>query len=95
MKRRKELEAFTFFVVKKLETAHFHTNSMAEIDWVPLIKLLLKHISAIESENVNDIENGFMTNPQLLRRAVLNNLHIVTSYFDARSKNYYNTVCKS
>ena len=97
MNRRQELEAFTFYRRKEVGDlpAYFHTNSMAEIHWIPLIKLLSKYIASTESKNACDIENEFLSNPQLLRRAVLSNLHIATSYFDARTKNYYNTVCKS
>ena len=94
--RRSELEGFTFY--RRNETndlpAYFHTNSMAELHWAPLIKLLAKYMADIGGKDENVIICELKENPQYLRKTVLENLHIVTMYFDARTKNYYNTVIK-
>ena len=73
--------------------AYFHTNSITELHWVPFIKLLAKYIAMQDKLNEEELRNDFIHNPQNLRRNVLENLHITTSYFDARTKNYYNTGC--
>ena len=60
MNRRQELEAFTFFRRNEVGDlpAYFHTNSMAEIHWIPLIKLLSKYIASTDSKNACDIESS-------------------------------------
>ena len=95
MNRRHELEAMTFFRRKEHGDlpAYLHTNSMAELHWIPFIKLLAKHIALRDISNEEEVKNELTCNPQKLRRPVLEYLHITTAYFDARTKNYYSTVC--
>ena len=94
--RRQELDGFTFFRRKEEGDlgAYFKTNSLAELHWTPLVKLLAKYLSTTNGENYEEIFQRLNENSSECRKAVLQNLHIVTQYFDARSKNYYHTVCK-
>ena len=95
-RRKRELDAFLFFrrhIVGDLPV-YFHTNSMAELHWDPLKQLLAKYISKTESSTYEDVYRELNSNAHYLRQAILKNLHIVTTYFEARSINYYNTVAK-
>ena len=95
-KRKRELDAFLFFRRKESGDlpCYFHTNSMAELHWSPLKLLLAKYISTYSNDDTQSILDQLNTDTHFLRQTDLQNLHIVTRYFEARSINYYNTVAK-
>ena len=95
-KRKRELDAFTFYRRKEVGDlpCYFHTNSMAELHWLPLKQLLAKYLKHTTGDDKQDYLNELNTNSHFLRKTVLENLHIVTRYFEARSLNYYNTVAR-
>jgi len=97
MNRRQELEGFTFFRRKETKylAAWFITNCMAELHWKPLINLLAKYISTTTRKDEDDVRSELTLNSQYLRKQILENLHIATLMFDARSKNFVHTVGKT
>ena len=91
--RKRELEAFLFYrknICDDLPT-YFHTDSMAELHWSSLAQLLSKYLHSIHGVDEETTYQQLITDHGFLRRTILENLHIVTNYFDARSINYYNT----
>ena len=76
--------------------AYFDTLSCAEYHSVPfpLLQLLVKYYAAIKNEDEDTIKEKVMCDNKFKRELVLQNLHIVTQYFDARTVNYYSTVMK-
>jgi len=96
-KRKRELDAFTFFRrhIKGDLPCYFHTNSMAELHWLPLKQFLSNYLTEIAGGEASIWLQKLNEDKHFLRKTVLENLHIVTLYFEARSINYYNTVCKN
>ena len=73
---------------------YFDTMSCAEYHCVPLLELLIKHHAKIHSLDVENVRNKVYTEPNFKRHLVLQNLYIVTTYFDARTINYYASIMK-
>ena len=94
--KKKELDALTFFQRKEYGDlpAYFDTNSCAEFHWKPLLELLIKYYVNCTNEDENEVRNKLTTDFKFRRELILNNLHIVTSYFDVRTINYFSTVVK-
>ena len=94
--RKKELDALTFFRRKEYGDlpAYFDTNSCAEYHWKPLMKLLIKYHAECTIMDLQEVRNLISTDYKFRRELVLDNLHIVTSYFDARTINYFSSVIK-
>ena len=94
-KCKRELDAFTFYRrhVKKDLPCYFQSASIAEFHWIGLKLLLAKYLSAIDSKG-ESVETYLkkMNDMHFNRQIVLQNLHIVTLYFQARTINFYNTV---
>ena len=94
--RKHELDAMTFFHLKEYGDmpAYFDTMSCAEYHCVPLLELLIKYYAAINSEQENSVKEKLLGDSKFKRQLVLQNLHIVTAYFDTRTINYYASVLK-
>ena len=74
--------------------AYFDTMSCAEYYCQPLLQLLSKYHAHLYNECEQDVKEKLNADFNFRRQMVLNNLHIVTSYFNARTINYYATVMK-
>ena len=85
-KCKRELDAFTFYRrhVKKDLPCYFQSASIAEFHWIGLKLLLAKYLSAIDSKG-ESVETYLkkMNDMHFNRQIVLQNLHIVTLYFQA------------
>eukprot|EP00111_Clytia_hemisphaerica_P009342 TCONS_00027422-protein len=94
VERKKELEAFVHYRRKEFGDlpAYFHTNSMAEFHWTSLALILSRYKAQSCGINQQDYYDRLSTDSRFFRQTVLENQHIVTSYFSARTINYYNTV---
>ena len=94
--RKKELDALTFFRRKEYGDlpAYFDTNSCAEYHWKPLMELLIKYHAECTNMDLQEVRNLISIDYKFRRELVLDNLHIVTSYFDARTINYFSSVIK-
>ena len=94
--KKRELDAFTFFQRKEFGdlSVYFDTNSCAEFHWKPLLELLITYYCKTNNCDENDVRQKVDTNPKFKKDLIFKNLHIVTSYFDSRTINYYATVGK-
>ena len=72
----------------------FDTSSCAEHHWTQLHNLLIKYIAQINGEPESDIRLKFTNDSKYRHQVILQNQHIVTSYFDIRHTNYKDTVLK-
>eukprot|EP00111_Clytia_hemisphaerica_P011688 TCONS_00034333-protein len=97
MERKKELEAMMYYRRKEVGDlpAYFHTNSMAENHWRPLALLLSKYKAENSCVDQEAFYQQLLEDKRLLRKTVLENQHITTHYFAARTINYYNTVMRT
>ena len=74
---------------------YFDTSSCAEHRWEPLHRVLAEYLSASGlQENKQTILEKIQNDSKYRHRVLLENQHIVTSYFDARHINYENTFLK-
>ena len=58
------------------------------------MELLIKYHVKCTNEEENEVRNKLTTDFKFRRELIFNNLHIVTSYFDVRTINYFSTVVK-
>ena len=93
---KSDIDAMCFFRFKEYGDlpSYFTTMSCAEYHWVPLMDLIVKYLAKIQGREILDIRKEIENSPNMRRRVVLDNLHIVTTHFDARTINYYATVMK-
>ena len=93
--RKIELDHYVLF--RKEEhgdlPAYFDTNSLAEFHWKSLKKLLIEYESVVKGIPREQLEEK-VKEFSYYQQMVLNNLHIVTNYFDIRTVNYYTTVAR-
>eukprot|EP00111_Clytia_hemisphaerica_P012308 TCONS_00036142-protein len=94
--RKHELDSLCFFMLKEnnVYPTYFDTNSCAEHHWVPLHNLLIKYLAQINGEPEKDMRAKFNSDSRFHHQALLQNQHIVTTYFDVRHNNYKETVLK-
>ncbi|XP_066920336.1 uncharacterized protein [Clytia hemisphaerica] len=94
--RKHELDSFCFFMLKEHQVypTYFDTSSCAEHHWIPLHNILIKYLSQITGDLEADLQVKFKSDSKFRHQVLLQNQHIVTSYFDARHHNYINTVLK-
>ena len=94
--RRRELESILFFRLMEFGDmpAYFDTMSCAEYHCLPLLNLLILYHATVYSIDPNIVRSNAYNDHVFRRSLVLKNLHIVTTYFDARTINYYATVMK-
>ena len=67
----------------------FYINEMCKYHWVPLMNLMVQYLSRVDDVDESHIRGHIEYSPNYKRRLILDNLHIVTSYFDARTINHY------
>ena len=95
---KRELDALCFFMLKEENTAisYFDTSSSAEYRWQPLHKLLAEYTSKFSGLRLNKdkIFQQIISDSNYKRQLILQNQHLVTTYFDARYRNYQNAVLK-
>ena len=94
--RKRELDSILYYRLKEHGDmpAYFDTMSCAEYYCQPLLQILSKYHAHINNMCEKDVREKMETDFNFRRQMVLQNLHIVTSYFDARTINYYATVMK-
>ena len=94
--RKRELDNILYYRLKEHGDmpAYFDTMSCAEYFNQPLLQLLAKYHAEIHNECAKIVKDKMDTDFNYRRQMVLNNLHIVTTYFNARTINYYATVMK-
>ena len=92
--QKRKLDALTFFHRKEYGDlpAYFDTNSCAEYHWTPLHELLIKYVAKTGNLTEDYLRQKFQNDSTFKRQLILSNLHIVSSYFDARTINYFATV---
>ena len=92
--RRRELYSIFFFRLMEYGAmpAYFDTMSCAEYHCVPLLDILIKYLAKINGLEFNTVKEKVCSDNAFRRSLVLQNLHIVTTYFDARTINYYKTI---
>ncbi|XP_057310732.1 uncharacterized protein LOC130648690 [Hydractinia symbiolongicarpus] len=94
--QKKKVDALLFFRRKEFGDlpGYFDTNSCAEFHWKPLHELLIKYHALINNLNEDTVRQQMENDSKFKREMILQNLHIVTQYFDARTINYFATVDK-
>ena len=94
--RKRELDELAYFRYQEYGDmpAYFDTMSCAEYHCVPLLRLLVKFHSVITGINEEGVQLQVDTDASFKRKLVLDYLHIVTNYFNARTINYYASVMK-
>ena len=94
--RKIELDNLVLFRKKEFGDlpAYFDTNSLAEFQWKPLKELFIKYISKIEGTSPDIVRAKVESDFLYYQKVILSNLHIVGTYFNNRTVNYYTTVGK-
>ena len=94
--KKHELDNMLFYRLMEFgdNPAYFDSNSCAEYHCVPLLNLLIKYYSLINQKDESVIREKVNSDNKFKRSLVLENLHIVTNYFDTRTINYYASVMK-
>ena len=92
--QKRKLDDLTFFHRKEYGDlpAYFDTNSCAEYHWTPLHELLIKYVAKTGNLTEDYLRQKLQNDSSFKRQLILSNLHIVSSYFDARTINYFATV---
>ena len=73
---------------------YFDTSSCAEQHWAPLHQLLIKYVAKITNKEEDMVQEKFENDSKYRYQIILQNQHIVASYFDVRHLSYKNTVLK-
>ena len=94
--RKRELDSILYYRLKEYGDmpAYFDTMSCAEYHCQPLLQLLSKYYAWVNNKSEESVKEKMDTDFNFIRQIVLENLHIVTRYFNARTINYYATVMK-
>ena len=94
--RKCELHSILYYRLKEHGDmpAYFDTMSCAEYHCQPLLQLLSKYHALVNNECEKDVREKMDADFNFRHQMVLQNLHIVTTYFNARTINYYATVMK-
>ncbi|XP_066926384.1 uncharacterized protein [Clytia hemisphaerica] len=94
--RKNELDSLCFFMLKEFQVypTYFDTSSCAEHHWPQLHNLLIKYLAEIYGQSEHDITHKFTNDSKYRHQVILQNQHIITSYFDVRHHNYKDTVLK-
>jgi len=94
--RKRELDSILYYRLKEYGDmpAYFDTMSCAEYHCQPLLDLLSKYHAQVSNVCEKEVRKRMDEDFTFRRQIVLQNLHIVTTYFNARTINYYATVMK-
>lgn len=95
--RKHELDSLCFFKLKEHSVfpSYFDTSSCSEHHCVSLHDVLIKYISKTTGSNMENLKEKFLSDTNFCHQVILQNQHIVTSYFNARHLNYKDTVLKN
>ena len=95
--RKHELDSLCFFKLKEHSVfpSYFDTSSCSERHCVSLHDVLIKYISKTTGSNMENLKEKFLSDTNFCHQVILQNQHIVKSYFNARHLNYKDTVLKN